>query len=75
MNNADVYAALKYLKHRPESRLHEIREAWEQQDYRYLGLLVSRVLDDYVDEHPAPDALIVERSDIAHDRQIDREAA
>jgi predicted TIM-barrel fold metal-dependent hydrolase len=66
MDNRSVYEALKDLEHRPEQRLQEIREAWQEQNYRYLGLLVSRVLDDYEDAQ-----IDVERSDVAHDRRVD----
>jgi hypothetical protein len=66
MDNRSVYEALKDLEHRPEQRLQEIREAWQEQDYRHLGLLVSRVIDDYEDAQ-----LDVERSDVAHDLKVD----
>ena len=71
MGNAEVLAALTSLEFQAEMRLQEIREAWETQDYLELGLIVSRVLDDYQDTLPNADAEIAEASDVAHDRKID----
>ena len=69
MGNAEVLAALQSLEFQPEMRLQEIREAWETQDYLELGLIVSRVLDDYQESNA--DAEIAEASDVAHDKKID----
>lgn len=72
MTNADVLNALKSLEKQAETRLQEIREAYESGDFHAVGLYVSSVLSNYQETLPrTADDEIVEQSDEQHSRNVD----